>query len=166
MGVLGRLAEGLKKTRAALGQRLEGVLSSALTEEALEELEEVLIGADMGVEAALELTQALRQARPRDTEEAREFLKAQALRLLGRGQPLVVFGQRPFVLMVVGVNGTGKTTTIGKLAHRWVSEGHSVLLAAADTFRAAAAEQLELWARRAGAQVEAASRGGPSCGSL
>ncbi|HWP94894.1 MAG TPA: signal recognition particle-docking protein FtsY [Gammaproteobacteria bacterium] len=122
----------------------------------IEELEAQLLRADVGVEATQRLVEALDAARRRgelaDAAAARARLTGLVHELLAPcAKPLVIAPPAPFVMLVVGVNGTGKTTTIGRLAHRFRREGRSVLVAAADTFRAAAAEQLEAWARRAGA---------------
>jgi fused signal recognition particle receptor len=109
------------------------------------------------VKAATEIVEFLRdKARKgeiKDAHNVRDFLKEEMATLLGNSQPLVVTGEKPFVILAVGVNGVGKTTTIGKLASRFVSEGKTVLLAAADTFRAAAIEQLEIWAKRTDSQI-------------
>ncbi|MDA8388466.1 MAG: signal recognition particle-docking protein FtsY [Nitrospiraceae bacterium] len=131
-------------------------------EETLEELEELLISSDIGVRTASEITDSMRQREGeiRKAGSPRDFLKARMLELLGKPAPLVVFGEKPFVILTVGVNGTGKTTTIGKLAARFAGEGRSVMLAASDTFRAAAIEQLEIWAQRAGAQIIKQQTGG------
>jgi fused signal recognition particle receptor len=94
-----------------------------------------------------------RRGEAKDVESVKELLKKEMTAVLGKPQPLVVFGNRPFVILAVGVNGVGKTTTIGKLASRFRSQGLSVLLAAGDTFRAAAIEQLEVWAQRADTQL-------------
>ncbi|MDA8169667.1 MAG: signal recognition particle-docking protein FtsY [Nitrospiraceae bacterium] len=164
MGFLDKLKGGLQKTRQALVGRVDAIFSGgkALDEESLEELEEALIGADIGVKTAGEITGFLkgREAEIRKAGSPRQFLKTEMSALLGRPEPLVLFGERPFVILTVGVNGTGKTTTIGKLASRFVSEGHRVVLAAADTFRAAAIEQLDIWAERSGAQIIKQQAGG------
>jgi fused signal recognition particle receptor len=102
----------------------------------------------------MEITEHLREKKNDiKSGSVKEFLKREMAELLGNAHPLVTFGEKPFVILTVGVNGTGKTTTIGKLASRFVSEGMSVILAASDTFRAAAIEQLEIWAERSGAQI-------------
>ncbi len=156
MGLFERLKEGLAKTRGGLAGRIEAVFSGrGLDEETLEELEEVLISSDVGVKASLEICEHLREKQQeiKASGSVNEFIKKEMAAILGNSQPLVTFGESPFVILVLGVNGTGKTTTIGKLASRYVSEGMSVMLAASDTFRAAAIEQLEIWARRAGAGI-------------
>lgn len=158
MGFFDRLKEGLAKTRKSFIGRVEAIFTGRkIDEEALEELEETLITSDIGIKATAEIVEFIRdKARKgeiRDSENVRELLKLEMTAILGPSQPLVMSGRKPFVILTVGVNGVGKTTTIGKLAGRFISEGKSVLLAAADTFRAAAIEQLEIWARRTGAQI-------------
>jgi fused signal recognition particle receptor len=156
MGLFDRLKEGLTKTRKGLAGRVETIFKAGeLDETTLEELEEALLGSDVGVKATMEITEYLREREDelRASGSIKEALKAEMAELLGGSAPLVFFGDKPFVILAVGVNGTGKTTTIGKLATRFVSEGMSVILAASDTFRAAAIEQLDIWAERAGAQV-------------
>jgi len=158
MGLFDRLKEGLAKTRKGFIGKVEALFTGRkIDDETLEELEETLITSDIGVKATGEIVEFLRdkakQGEIQNTEDVREFLKQEMISLLGRSQPLIISGERPFVILTVGVNGVGKTTTIGKLAGRFISEGKSVLLAAGDTFRAAAVEQLEIWSRRTGAQI-------------
>jgi fused signal recognition particle receptor len=147
------LRDGLGKTRQGLLSRLQGLWSADLGVEArLAELEEVLITADVGVTATRALLARLR-LRLRELGDARTLrtvLREEMCAIIGGGSPVVAMG-KPHVILVVGVNGVGKTTTIGKLAHRYRSAGQTVLLVAADTFRAAASEQLQLWARRVAA---------------
>jgi fused signal recognition particle receptor len=153
MGLFERLKEGLTKTRAGLTGKIDTIFASGtIDEETLEELEETLIASDFGVDTSLEVVEHLRQNRDRvkGSRSVRDFIKMEMADLLGKSQPLVSFGEPPFVILALGVNGVGKTTTIGKLASRFVSEGNSVVLAASDTFRAAAIEQLEIWAERSG----------------
>ncbi len=152
-----RLKEGLTKTRKGLVEKVESIfLGRAIDEKSLEELEEVLIMADVGTKATEEIMTSIREkaksGEVKDTVSLKELLKKEMVSILGNPQPLLLHGERPFVILSVGVNGTGKTTTIGKLAHRFHSQGLSVLLAAGDTFRAAGIEQLEIWAKRANAQ--------------
>jgi len=149
MAFFDRLKSGLARTRAQLLGRTAGVFSRPLDEAALEELEETLILADIGPATAAELIESLRQGQKRGGDP-RGILREEMRRLLGEPAPLLPV-DRPYVIMVVGVNGAGKTTSIGKIARRYHDEGQQVTLAAADTFRAAAVEQLEIWARRAGA---------------
>jgi fused signal recognition particle receptor len=150
-GFFGRLRDSLSKSRRALTQQLDTFDPS--DEEAWERLEEALIGADVGVRSTAELVRRLEE------RGGLEGLEEELTALLGEPGTLDV-SSRPSVILVVGVNGTGKTTTIGKLAAKLGEHGHSVLLAAADTFRAAAEEQLEIWAERAGADFVGAPRGG------
>jgi fused signal recognition particle receptor len=150
-GFFGRLRESLSKSRRALSQQLTEF--DPADDEAWERLEETLIAADVGVPATAELVRRLEE------RGGLERIEDEVASLLGDPGTLDV-SARPSVVLVVGVNGTGKTTTIGKLAAKLSERGHSVLLAAADTFRAAAEEQLEIWAERAGADFVGAPRGG------
>ena len=156
-GFFGRLRDSLSKSRQALAQQLAVAAFDPADEEAWERLEEALIGADVGVRATAEIVRRL-EARGGLTS-LEEPLAEELAALLGEPGTLNV-SARPSVVLVVGVNGTGKTTTIGKLAAKLAEHGRSVLLAAADTFRAAAEEQLETWARRAGADFVGSARGG------
>jgi fused signal recognition particle receptor len=156
-GFLSRLRDSLGKSRRALTEQIAAAAFDPGDDEAWERLEEALIAADVGVPTTAELVQRL---------EAREVagelgaaLSDEAAELLG-GPPRLDLSAEPTVILVVGVNGTGKTTTIGKLAQKLSEHDHSVLLAAADTFRAAAEEQLEIWAGRAGADFVGSERGG------
>jgi fused signal recognition particle receptor len=156
-GFLSRLRDSLGKSRRALTEQIAAAAFDPGDDEAWERLEEALIAADVGVPTTAELVQRL---------EAREVagelgaaLSDEAAELLG-GPPRLDLSAEPTVILVVGVNGTGKTTTIGKLAQKLREHDHSVLLAAADTFRAAAEEQLEIWAGRAGADFVGSERGG------
>ncbi len=160
MGFFDKILKGLKKTRDAIA----GVFAGRRVDDAtLDELEEALILADLGVgltgEVMDELRAKLRAERIEDGDAALEALKG-ILRekLADSGKPLEL-NTSPSVILVIGVNGVGKTTTIGKLAGHYVAQGKRVLLAAADTFRAAAADQLEIWAGRAGAQIVRQSEG-------
>jgi fused signal recognition particle receptor len=156
-GFFGRLRDSLSKSRRALTQQLAVAAFDTDDEEAWERLEEALIGADVGVPATAELVRRL-EARGGLTS-LDEPLAEELTALLGEPATLDV-SARPAVVLVVGVNGTGKTTTIGKLAAKLTEHGRSVLLGAADTFRAAAEEQLEVWAERAGADFVGSTRGG------
>jgi fused signal recognition particle receptor len=156
-GFFGRLRDSLGKSRRALTEQLAAAAFDPSDEAAWERLEEALIAADVGVPATAELVQRL-EARG-ELGELSEALSDEAGELLGEPGRLRLDG-RPSVILVVGVNGTGKTTTIGKLAHRLREHGHTVVLAAADTFRAAAEEQLEIWAQRAQAEFVGGERGG------
>ncbi|MCW3489938.1 signal recognition particle-docking protein FtsY [Dethiobacter alkaliphilus] len=159
MGIFSRIKEGLKKTRSGIMGRMEGLFArSSFDDEFYEELEEVLIGADVGVETTMQITDSLREKvreeKAREPQQVMDILKGLLLDILGRDViPLELSEQKPTVILVLGVNGVGKTTTIGKLAHRYKNEGKKVLLAAGDTFRAAAIEQLEIWAGRAQSDI-------------
>jgi fused signal recognition particle receptor len=156
-GFFSRLRDSLGKTRRAMTEQLAAAAFDPADDEAWERLEEALIAADVGVPTTAELVSRL-EAQP-DLGELGEALAREAAEILGEPGRLRLDGP-PSVILVVGVNGTGKTTTIGKLASRLGEHGHSVLLAAADTFRAAAEEQLEIWADRAGADFVGSERGG------
>ncbi|MCK4912054.1 MAG: signal recognition particle-docking protein FtsY [Thermodesulfovibrionales bacterium] len=156
MGLFENLKNGLQKTRGVLNTPIEDIFSGRkIDDDTLEELEEALIKADVGVHGALEIVEHLREnaSRLKDSPSVKEFIKAEMAGLLGAPSPLVPFGEPPFVILTVGVNGVGKTTTIGKIASKFTSEGMRVVLAASDTFRAAAIEQLGIWAERSGAEL-------------
>jgi fused signal recognition particle receptor len=156
VGLFERLKEGLSKTRKGFTEKIDTIFSSGtIDDESLEELEETLIGSDVGVGASLEIVEHLRagEGKIKGAGSVKEFIKNEMAGLLGKPMPIVEFGEKPFVILAVGVNGVGKTTTIGKLASRFVNEGKSVMLAASDTFRAAAIEQLEIWAERSGSNL-------------
>ena len=167
MALLDRLRGGLARTREVLETPLQDLARGRrpLDPEALEQVEQALLGADLGLPAVGEALEALR-ARSGEIsrggiEAMRALLRAELVRSLervgaGSAEP---FSTRPWVVFVVGVNGAGKTTTIGKLAATWSGQGRSVLLCAADTFRAAAAEQLEGWSARAGASFHRGAEG-------
>lgn len=160
MGFFNKLKESLSKTRKNFVEKIETIVTGrkAIDESLYEELEETLIQADVGIDTAVELIEQLRdEVKKRRIGEPGELvvvLKEQVQAILGEEQvPLNVNGEKPAVVMVVGVNGVGKTTTIGKLAHYFKENGRSVLLGAADTFRAAAIDQLEIWGNRVGVPV-------------
>ncbi|MGD0887298.1 MAG: signal recognition particle-docking protein FtsY [Thermodesulfovibrionales bacterium] len=158
MSFFNRLKEGLSKTRKGLIEKVETVFKGRkIDDETLEELEEALISADVGLKASTEIVEFLRERAKKgeinSVQNVRDYLKKEMSAMLGPSQPLILSGERPFVILAVGVNGVGKTTTIGKLSGRFISGGKSVLIAAADTFRAAAIEQIEIWAKRTGAQI-------------
>jgi fused signal recognition particle receptor len=152
-----RMRSGLAKTQASLVGRIDALLSGSRGVDAdlLEELEEILITADFGMKTTQDLIQSLeKRVVGGDPEALREALKEEiAKRLRLEAAPLDLNSASPFVIVVVGVNGVGKTTTIGKLAHQFTGEGKKVLIGAGDTFRAAAAEQLTIWGERAGVDV-------------
>ncbi|MFZ5898842.1 MAG: signal recognition particle-docking protein FtsY [Bacillota bacterium] len=161
MGFFSRLKQSLTKTREAISEKVESVIYGKTTvdEYLYEDLEDVLIQSDVGVSTSMALVEKLREAmkerRSDDPTKLRPLLKEKIAELFaGDGvDELNVEVPAPAVIMVVGVNGTGKTTTIGKLAHLLKKRGKKVLLAAGDTFRAAAIEQLEVWGQRAGCEV-------------
>src|SRR5262245_22765016 len=156
-GFLSRLRDSLSKSRRALTEQLVAASFDPDDDAAWERLEEALIQADVGVPTTAEL---VRRLEARGTIDSLEVALAEEVeQLLGEPPTLAVHDGSPSVILVVGVNGTGKTTTIGKLAHHLARHGRTVLLGAADTFRAAAEEQLEIWARRAGADFVGAPRG-------
>ena len=152
-----RLTGGLKRTSASIGTAITDLVSKRKLDAAtIEELEELLIRADLGVDVAARIAAAIGEGRydkqVSDTE-VKAILAAEVEKVLAPvAKPLAIdTAQKPFVILVVGVNGSGKTTTIGKLAARFRAEGRSVMLAAGDTFRAAAIEQLKIWGSRTGA---------------
>jgi fused signal recognition particle receptor len=158
--LLERLKTGIQKTRSGLVDRIEDVLSGRkeIDADLLEELEYTLITADLGVHTVRDILERIRQRVDRkmagDAAEIRGLIREQLLEILRASEtPLHTLSKPPAVLMVVGVNGAGKTTTIGKLASRFLRDGRKVLLCAADTFRAAAIEQLDVWAQRAGVDM-------------
>jgi fused signal recognition particle receptor len=156
-GFLGRLRDSLGRSRRALTEQLEVAVFDPSDSAAWERLEEALITADVGVPATAEVVRRLEQRG--DVPDLSGALVDELTELLGDPGRLDVH-DRPAVILVVGVNGTGKTTTIGKLAMRLREHGHRVVVGAADTFRAAAEEQLEIWAERAGASFVGGERGG------
>jgi fused signal recognition particle receptor len=156
-GFFGHLRDSLGKSRRALTDQLVAVAFDPADDEAWDRLEEALIAADVGVPATAELVRRL-EARG-EVGDLTEALVEEASAMLGEPGTMNV-RERPSVLLVVGVNGTGKTTTIGKLAYHLHEHGRSVIVAAADTFRAAAEEQLEIWAGRAQADFVGSERGG------
>ncbi len=167
-GLFSRLKRGLSKTNRVLNEDIGTLLRGRIDDALLEELETRLLMADVGVEATREIIDELqgriKRRQMSDAGELMAALKAQMIEILEPvARPLVVSGsRRPFVILVVGVNGAGKTTTIGKLAKRLQGEGHSVMLAAGDTFRAAAVEQLQSWGERNGVPVVAQGSGADS----
>ena len=158
-GLFGRLREGLSKTRESLLGRVEALFQGhpRIDEEFLESLEEILIAADFGMPVTQELVSVLRRRvkleGDADPGRLRDFLAEEIGRRLQSVKPWELPAVRPCVIMMIGVNGVGKTTTIGKLAAQFVGQGRRVIIGAGDTFRAAAAEQLQIWGERAGAEV-------------
>ena len=164
MGFFGRLAEGLKKTRESMARKVDAIVNSftKIDEELFEELEETLIMSDVGVATSAEICRRLRAAVKQrgvtDAAEVRELIKEIIADMLAGGEALSISTQ-PSIVPVIGVNGVGKTTTIGKLAASLKAQGKQVLLGAADTFRAAAIDQLQVWADRAGVEMVRQSEG-------
>src|SRR5256885_4070843 len=165
-----RLSDGLKRTSVSIGTAISDLVSKRKLDAAtIEELEELLIRADLGVDTAARIAQAIGEGRydkqVSDTE-VKAILAAEVEKVLAPvAKPLAIdTSAKPFVILVVGVNGSGKTTTIGKLAARFRQEGRSVMLAAGDTFRAAAIEQLKIWGARSGAKVVAREQGADAAG--
>src|SRR5512140_575921 len=162
---LGKLKEGLAKTRESLVNRVTRLATAKATidDDLLDQLEEILVSADVGMATTGQIIEAIRararQDRYASTAELYDLLKDEIRRQFVHGSdgstadPFALGPAKPYVIMVVGINGVGKTTTIGKLAHIYVESGKKVVIAAADTFRAAANEQLEIWAQRAGATL-------------
>ena len=159
MGFFDKIKAGLTKTRDALSSTLGSVFSgfSEIDDDFYDELEECLILADLGVDTTVKavekLRKTVREQHLKTTEEARQALKVILTEMLQVGDPQLKLDTKPSVVLVIGVNGVGKTTTIGKIATRLIREGKSVMLVAGDTFRAAAADQLEIWAQRSGASI-------------
>ena len=152
---------GLRRTRAGLVGKLEGIFRGrgALDDGALAEVETVLFGADLGVRTADDFLERVRRVRSPD--EVRPALEARALEILAAlPSPVVAASEKPHVILVVGVNGSDKTTTIGKLAARYARQGKQVIVAAGDTYRAAAIDQLAIWAERAGVEIVKSAPGG------
>lgn len=155
-GVFQRLQKGLAKTRQSFGGQVETLFSEnrSLDDEALEQIEEALITADVGVDTSMELIRRISGAgEMKDMDSLKQALKKEMHALMDLSTVPPAGDAKPRVIMMVGVNGVGKTTTIGKLASQYHLEGRKVILGAADTFRAAAVEQLEIWAERAGADI-------------
>lgn len=159
MGFFSKIKAGLSRTTEAVGGAFEGMFSgfSKLGDDFYDELEETLIRADVGVNTALDMVETLRtrvkEKKLRDGELVREELKSIITEKLSVGESTLKLSTKPSIILVIGVNGVGKTTTIGKIACRLKDEGKRVLLCAGDTFRAAASEQLNIWAKRSDADI-------------
>ena len=157
-GFFSRLKKGLSKTRDLLNTDIEDLFAGGrkIDDELLEELEELLITADIGVQTSMDLIEIISKKASKigDASQLKAALKKEILRMIEGDAPVLPrFSEKPHVIMVIGVNGVGKTTTIGKLAAQFSRDGKKVLIAASDTFRAAAMEQLSVWAERAGAEI-------------
>lgn len=168
MGFFEKLKKGLSKTHQGFVEKIDRLLlgKKTIDQDLLDEFEAILFEADLGVKTTNQLIEGVQQSLKRgelkDPEKIKEFIKQEIFTILKKGEkPLCIdFSQaKPFVVMVVGVNGGGKTTTIGKIAHQYSSQGKKVLIGAADTFRAAAVEQIEVWAKRAKADLIKQSKG-------
>ncbi len=159
MGLFDKLKESLAKTKESVNSKFEDVIRAfkSVDEDLLEELEEALIMADLGVNTSSEIIKRLRsnvkEKKISESSELREELRGILTEILSAGDNSLKMEGKPAVVMVIGVNGVGKTTTIGKIANMYTSAGKKTIIAAADTFRAAAIEQLEVWAERAGAEI-------------
>ena len=159
MGFFDKLKSGLDKTRNNFNEKINNVLSSfrKVDEELLEELEEILIMSDIGVNTSTaiisELRERIKKEKIEDSEEVKIALKEEMQSILDKVDNSLKLETKPSIILVVGVNGVGKTTSIGKIANNLRKEGKKVVLAAADTFRAAAVEQLEIWANRASVEI-------------
>lgn len=155
MGFFEKIKNGLGKTRAALGGIFSGF--RGVDDDFFDELEERMILADVGVETAMkavdELRAVIKENKLKEAEEIRNALKSILVGMLNVGDTALNIGTKPSMVLVIGVNGVGKTTTIGKLSNQLKAEGRCVLLCAADTFRAAAADQLEIWSQRSGVDI-------------
>ncbi|MGB9710163.1 MAG: signal recognition particle-docking protein FtsY [Thermodesulfovibrio sp.] len=158
MGLFDKLKEKLSKTKQHIVEKIEAVVpvGKKIDETTIEEIEEILISSDVGIQATEQITSILRkkvkEGALKDYSDLKSLLKNELYKILENGTSLNL-SSKPAVIMVVGVNGVGKTTTIGKLGYKFISEGKSVVFAAADTFRAAAIQQLEIWANRVGADI-------------
>ncbi len=158
MGLFEKLKQGLKKTKDSMIGGIEGILNSftKIDEELFEELEETLILSDIGINTSVKICSELRdkvkQTGEKDPSNIKNMLKEIIIEMLGEDKPLDL-STTPSVVLVIGVNGVGKTTTIGKLANQLKKSGNKVIVAAADTFRAAAIDQLEVWTDRAGVDI-------------
>ena len=158
MGFFDKIKQGLAKTKKAMANTLDAIFTGGeLDDDFYEELTDCLILADMGVGPATKAVERLRSYAEykglQTTEEAKAYLKLILADMLYIDDTALKLDTKPSVVLVIGVNGVGKTTTIGKIATRMVNEGKKVLLVAGDTFRAAAADQLEIWAERSGASI-------------
>ena len=159
MGFFDKLKKGLSKTKSSIDEKMNGVFSTfrKVDEELLEELEEILIMSDIGMETSVGIIDKLRNRIKRENikeaEQVKEALRQEMKEILDETENSLNLNTTPSVILVVGVNGVGKTTSIGKIANRLRKEGKKVVIAAADTFRAAAVEQLEIWAKRADCDI-------------
>ncbi len=159
MGFFDKLKQGMNKTKSSFDDKINSVFKSfkKIDDEFLDELEEILIMADVGMETSVKiignLRNRLKKEKIQDEEEVKQALREEMQKILDKEDKDLHLQTKPAVILVVGVNGVGKTTSIGKIANRLAKDGKKVVVAAADTFRAAAVEQLEIWAKRAGADI-------------
>jgi len=159
MGFFNKLKQGMNKTKSSFDDKINSVFKSfkKIDDEFLDELEEILIMADVGMETSVKiignLRNRLKKEKIQDEEEVKQALREEMQKILDITDIDLHLNTKPAVILVVGVNGVGKTTSIGKIANRLAKDGKKVVVAAADTFRAAAVEQLEIWAKRAGADM-------------
>ncbi len=159
MGFFEKLKNGMNKTKESFDQKINNVFSSfrKVDEEFLDELEEILIMSDIGLDTSVKIINNLRirlkKENIKDEEEVKQALRDEMKKILDVADVSLNLNTKPSVILVIGVNGVGKTTSIGKIANRLAKDGKKVVVAAADTFRAAAVEQLEIWANRAGAEI-------------
>ena len=159
MGFFEKLKQGMNKTKKSIDEKINNVFSNfrKVDEDFLDELEEILIMSDIGMETSVKIINSLRERikkeKIQDEEDVRQALREEMKKILDVTNISLHLNTKPSVILVVGVNGVGKTTSIGKIANRLAKDGKKVVVAAADTFRAAAVEQLEIWAKRAGADI-------------
>ena len=159
MGFFDKLKQGMNKTKNSFDEKISNVFKSfrKVDEEFLDELEEILIMSDIGMETSIKIINNLRvrikKEKLQDEEDVKKALREEMKKILDITDISLHLNTKPSVILVVGVNGVGKTTSIGKIANRLAKDGKKVVVAAADTFRAAAVEQLEIWANRAGADI-------------
>ena len=159
MGFFEKLKQGMNKTKESFDQKINNVFSNfrKVDEDFLDELEEILIMSDIGMDTSVKIINNLRnrikKEKIQDEEEVKQALREEMKKILDVSDVGLHLETKPSVILVIGVNGDGKTTSIGKIANRLAKDGKKVVVAAADTFRAAAVEQLEIWANRAGAEI-------------
>ena len=159
MGFFDKLKQGLNKTKSSFDEKINNVFSNfrKVDEEFLDELEEVLIMSDIGMDTSIKIIGSLRERikkeNIKDEEDVKQALREEMQKILDVTDISLHLDTQPSVILVIGVNGVGKTTSIGKMANRIKKEGKSVIIAAADTFRAAAVEQVEIWAKRSGSKI-------------
>jgi len=159
MGFFNKLKEGLQKTRKGITEKIDQVLVSfgKIDDDLFDELEEILISSDVGIETSIriieDIKKKVRERKIIDASKVRDLLKEELIEILGQDNAELKLETQPSVIIVIGVNGVGKTTSIGKIAHSLKQKGKKVILAAGDTFRAAAIDQLEIWANRVGVDI-------------